>query len=60
MFPNIDRLAEDWYRKHDPEYDDDEEEEEENEDENEDEELGDCDEYEIAQDNKLMEEDNAN
>lgn len=60
MFPNMDRLAEDWYHKRDPEYDDDEEEEEENEDENEDEELGDCDEYDIAQDNKLMEEDHAN
>lgn len=54
--PNIDALAEEWYRKHDPEYDDDEEEEEENEDE----ELGDCDEYDIAQDSKLMEDDHAN
>ena len=61
MFPNMDRLAEDWYRKWDPEFDDDEDEadedEEENEDEEEDEELGDCDEYDIANDNKLMEED---
>lgn len=56
MFPNMDRLAEDWYRKFDPEFYDDEE----DEDENEDEELGDCDEYDIAQDNKLMEEDHAN
>ena len=51
---SIDRLAEDWYRKWDPEFDDDEDEE------SEDEELGDCDEYDIAQDNKLMEEEHAN
>lgn len=63
--PNMDRLAEDWYRKWDPEFDDDEDEDEEenedeDEDEDEDEELGDCDEYDIAQDSKLMEEDHAN
>ena len=54
MMPNMDRLAEDWYRKWDPEFDDDEDEENE---ENENEELGDCDEYDIAHDNKLIEED---
>ena len=32
MMPNMDRLAEDWYRKWDPEYYDDEEDEEETED----------------------------
>ena len=32
MLPNMDRLAEDWYRKWDPEFDDDEEDEEETED----------------------------
>ena len=59
MLPNMDRLAEDWYRKWDPEFDDDDEDEDEDE-ENEDEELGDCDEYDIAQDSKLMEDDHAN
>lgn len=50
MLPNMDRLAEDWYRKRDPEYDDDEEEEEENEDE----ELDDCDEFDIAREDALI------
>ena len=31
MMPNMDRLAEDWYRKWDPEFDDDEEDEDEEE-----------------------------
>ena len=61
MLPSMDRLAEEWYRKWDPEFDDeDEDEENEENEENEDEELGDCDEYDIAQDSKLMEEDHAN
>lgn len=60
MMPNMDRLAEDWYRKWDPEFDDDDEDEDEENEDEEDEELGDCDEYDIAQDNKLMEEDHAN
>lgn len=47
MMPNMDRLAEDWYRKWDPEFDDDDE----------DEDLGDCDPYDIAQEDKLIEED---
>lgn len=50
MMPNMDRLAEDWYRKWDPEFDDDEDEDEENEDE----ELGDCDEYDIAREDALI------
>lgn len=49
MMPNMDRLAEDWYRKWDPEFDDDEEEEE-----TEDEELGDCDEFDIAREDALI------
>ena len=53
MMPNMDRLAEDWYRKWDPEFDDDEDEDEENEDE----ELGDCDPYDIATEDRLIEED---
>ena len=52
MMPNMDRLAEDWYRKWDPEFDDDEEEDE--DEENEDEELGDCDEYDIAREDALI------
>ena len=48
--PNMDRLAEEWYRKWDPEFDDDEDEDEENEDE----ELGDCDEYDIAREDALI------
>lgn len=35
MMPNMDRLAEDWYRKWDPEFDDDDESD-----------YQDCDEYE--------------
>ena len=50
MFPNMDRLAEEWYSKWDPEFDDDEEDEEENEDE----ELGDCDEFDIAREDALI------
>lgn len=48
MMPNMDRLAEDWYRKWDPEFDDDEDE---------DEDLGDCDPYDIATEDRLIEED---
>ena len=47
MLPNMDRLAEDWYRKWDPEFDDDEEEDE-------DEDLGDCDEFDIAREDALI------
>lgn len=48
MLPSMDRLAEEWYRKWDPEFDDDED------DEDEDEELGDCDESDIAREDALI------
>ena len=43
MLPSMDRLAEEWYRKWDPEFDDDE-----------DEDLGDCDEFDIAREDALI------
>ena len=46
---SIDRLAEAYYAKWDPEYYDDDEEE--------DEDLGDCDPYDIATEDRLIEED---
>lgn len=57
MMTNVDRLAEDWYRKWDPEFDDDEdddEDEDEENEENENEELGDCDEFDIAREDALI------
>lgn len=57
MMPNMDRLAEDWYRKWDPEFDDDDEDEDEENEDEEDEELGDCDPYDIATEDRLIEED---
>lgn len=51
MNPNVDRLADEAYRKADPEYFSDEEEEEESED------FCDVDEFDIAREDRLIFED---